>query len=71
MNMTDNELIYVSVILQLLYDGKADTSPLSPTIKNFLQGMIDEYEEDPNDPMNKQLYYACNTMLESNIKDYH
>jgi len=71
MNMTDNELIYVSVILQLLYDGKADTSPLSPTIKNFLQGIRDEYEEDPSDPMNEQLYYACNTMLESNIKDYH
>ena len=71
MNMTDNELIYVSVILQLLYDGKADTSSLSPTIKNFLQGIINEYEEDPTDPLNKQLYYACNTMLESDIKDYH
>jgi len=71
MNMTDNELIYVSVILQLLYDGKADTSPLSPTIRKFLQGIVEEYEEDPNDPMNKQLYYACNTMLESDIKDYH
>ena len=71
MEMTDNELIYVSVILQLLYDGKADTSPLSPTIKKFLQGIMEEYEEDPTDPTNKQLYYACNTMLESNIKDYH
>ena len=71
MNMTDNELIYVSVILQLLYDGKADTSPLSPTIKNFLQGIIEEYEDDPSDPLNEQLYYACNTMLESDIKDYH
>lgn len=71
MNTTDNELIYVSVILQLLYEGKADTSPLSPTIKNFLQGIKDEYEEYPDDPMNEQLYYACNTMLESNIKDYH
>jgi len=71
MNMTDNELIYVSVILQLLYDGKADTSPLSPTMKNFFHGIRDEYEEDPSDPMNEQLYYACNTMLEANIKDYH
>ena len=71
MNMTDNELIYVSVILQLLYEGKADTSPLSPTIRKFLQGITEEYEEDPSDPMNKQLYYACNTMLESDIKDYH
>jgi hypothetical protein len=71
MNMTDNELIYVSVILQLLYDGKADMSPLSPAIKNFLQGIIDEYEEDPTDPLNIQLYYACNTMLEKDIKDYH
>jgi len=71
MNMTDNELIYVSVILQLLYDGKADTSPLSPTIRKFLQGIIEEYEDDPSDPLNEQLYYACNTMLESNIKDYH
>jgi hypothetical protein len=71
MNMTDNELIYVSVILQLLYDGKADTSPLSPTIKKFLQGIIEEYEDDPSDPLNEQLYYACNTMLESDIKDYH
>ena len=69
--MTDNEIIYVSVILQLLYEGKADTSTLSPTIKNFLQGIKDEYEEDPEDPMNIQLYHACNTMLESNIKDYH
>jgi len=69
--MTDNELIYVSVILQLLYEGKADTSTLSPTIRKFLQGIIDEYEEDPTDPMNLQLYYACNTMLEANKKDYH
>jgi hypothetical protein len=71
MNMTDNELIYVSVILQLLYDGKADMSPLSPAIKNFLQGIIDEYEEDPTDPLNIHIYYACNTMLEKDIKDYH
>jgi len=71
MKMTDNELIYVSVILQLLYEGKANTAPLSPTIRNFLKGITDEYEEDPHDPMNEQLYYACNTMLESNIKDYH
>ena len=71
MNMTDNELIYVSVILQLLYDGKADISPLSPAVQNFLKGIRDEYEEDPTDPLNIQLYYACNTMLDKDIKDYH
>ena len=71
MNMTDNELIYVSVILQLLYEGKADISPLSPAIQKFLKGIIEEYEEDPTDPLNIQLYYACNTMLDKNEKDYH
>lgn len=71
MNMTDNELIYVSVILQLLYEGKADVSPLSPTIQKFLEGIRQEYEEDPTDPINLQLYYACNTMLESKKEDFH
>jgi len=69
--MTDNELVYISVILQLLKDGNADTSHLSPTVRSFIEGILLEYEGDPEDPVNELLYYAADTYLTSDIKDYH
>jgi len=62
--MTENECVYVSVILQLIFDGEAKLGELSPAVKSFVEGIVDEFNLDPDDPYTKELYYAANTMLE-------
>jgi hypothetical protein len=62
--MTTSECIYVSIILQLLFEGEAKTKDLSPVVRNFLDLLIEGFEERPDDPKINELYYAANTMLE-------
>jgi aspartyl aminopeptidase len=57
-------LLYISIILQLLNDGEADISDLSPAVKSFILGIQDEFEHTPEGDNKDQFYYAANTLLE-------
>jgi hypothetical protein len=55
--MTENELVYISLIMQLLIDGKANLNNLSPGVKGFLEGVIKEHNRDPEEELNFNLYH--------------
>lgn len=69
--MSEQEIIYISLIMQLIVDGKADTSKLSPGAQKFLDGCIENYLEDPEDSYNHHLYHYATVMLNPEKEKLH
>jgi len=60
--MTEQEAILISIILNMAIDGKCDLTQLSPHVAGFIEGTIEDYEEDPEE--NEVLYWYAHTVLE-------
>jgi len=69
--MTDNELVYISAILQLMDEGGAKLNDLAPAVRRFLIGMQVEYNDTDNEEVKHQLYYAINTYLGNDSNTLH
>jgi len=73
--MTENELVYLSVIMQLVGDCKPDLTHLSPTIRAFILGVTEsKYEtSDPeeSDEVTKRLYFYANEVLDFDKEKMH
>jgi len=63
--MTENTLtlMYISIILQLIYDGQADLEQISPNVLEFIMGIIETFEETPEGEEKELLYFAANKLL--------
>jgi len=69
--MSEQELIYISVIMQLVVEGKAQLSNLSPGIQSFLEGAVDNYLADPEDEQNFTLYHYATGVFNPNKEGMH
>jgi hypothetical protein len=47
--MTEQEAILISIILNMAVDGKCDLSQLSPNVAAFIEGTVEDYNEDPEE----------------------
>jgi hypothetical protein len=61
--MTEQEAILISIILNMAVDGKCDLSQLSPNVAAFVEGTLEDYNEDPDD--NEVLYWYAHEALET------
>ena len=59
--MTEDQALMVSIILNMAVDGKADLSQLSPHVADYIEGLVDEYNEDTE--KNADLYWFAHEAL--------
>jgi len=69
--MSEQELIYVSIIMQLVVDGKADLDGLSPGVKKFLEGVLEDYHRNPEDEYTHQLYHFATVTFNPEREKMH
>jgi predicted ATP-dependent protease len=66
--MSDTELVYLSVIMQLVGECKPDLSQLSPSVRMFITGATESKFEtvdpDESDEVTKRLYFYANEVLD-------
>jgi hypothetical protein len=53
--MTEEQAILISIILNMAVDGKCDLSQLSPNVAAFIEGTLEDYNEE--DPEERQVLY--------------
>ena len=64
--------LYVSLILQLLFEGGADESNLTPAVQTFLDEMSDQFMTlDPDSEESATLYYAADMLLNPDKRKMH
>jgi len=66
--MTNQEVVLISIILQLIVEGKANTNNLSPGVKEYLEGVVESFLEDPENEASAQLYHFATTVFNTNKK---
>jgi len=66
--MTNQEITHVSIIMQLIIDGKANTDNLSPGVREYLEGVVESFLEDPENEANAYLYHFATTVFNTNKK---
>jgi len=62
MNDDFDSVITVSIILNLVKDGRADLAALSPFVQDYIRGMMADYEES-DDEEKKMLYWFAHDIL--------
>lgn len=67
--MSEQEIIYISVIMQLVVDGKANLNNLSPGVRSFLEGAVSEYINNPEDEQSFMLYHYATTVFNANKEE--
>jgi hypothetical protein len=60
--MTEQEAILISIILNMAVDGKCDLSQLSPNVAAFVEGTVEDYNEDPEE--SQVLYWYAHEALD-------
>lgn len=61
--MSNERVLYISIILQLVVDGNADLSKLDPNVKALIDGAVGEYLENPDEEENQLLYHYATMTL--------
>jgi hypothetical protein len=64
MQSSESEVLMLSMILNLVVDGKANLANLSPHVKDYILGLLDEYETEVEQGEGDVLYWYAHTMLE-------
>lgn len=67
----DAQVLMLSVILNLVIDGEAKLEELSPGVAGYVQGILDDFAEDPDGELNQQLYWFAHTALTDFKKGLH
>lgn len=60
--MTEQELIYISIILNMAVDGKCDLKQLSPAVAEFVEGAVKNYKGS-TDKEKEVLYWHAHEAL--------
>lgn len=60
--------ILTSVALNLMKDGKADLSALSPLVQEYLIGLLEDYDAS-DDEEQEQLYWFAHTTLSEQLDE--
>lgn len=61
--MDEVSVAHLSIILQLCIDGEAKLEELSPPVKEYILGILADFEADPDAEDNQQLYWFANEFL--------
>ena len=64
MQSSESEVLMLSMILNLVVDGKSNLDNLSPYVKDYILGLVDEYETEVEQGEGDVLYWYAHTMLE-------
>ena len=64
MQSSESEVLMLSMILNLVVDGKSNLDNLSPYVKDYILGLVDEYETEVEQGEGDILYWYAHTMLE-------
>lgn len=58
-----NEVFYVSIILQMAIDGQTKLDYLHPALKEFIEGMLEEFDGVDNQEAKDKLFFTCTNAL--------
>jgi hypothetical protein len=64
MQSSESEVLMLSMILNLVVDGKSNLDNLSPYVKDYVLGLLDEYETEVEQGEGDVLYWYAHTLLE-------
>jgi hypothetical protein len=69
--MNETECMLLSVILNLAVDGKADLSKLSPDVADFVEGSLEDYQEESDEESEELYWYAHNVLSKLSTRKVH
>jgi hypothetical protein len=64
MQSSESEVLMLSMILNLVVDGKSNLDNLSPYVKDYILGLLEEYETEVEQGEGDVLYWYAHTLLE-------
>jgi len=63
MQSSESEVLMLSMILNLVVDGKSNLDNLSPYVRDYILGLLDEYETEFEQDEGDILYWYAHNML--------
>jgi len=63
MQSSESEVLMLSMILNLVVDGKSNLDNLSPYVRDYILGLLDEYEAEVERGEGDILYWYAHSML--------
>jgi len=63
MQSSESEVLMLSMILNLVVDGKSNLDNLSPYVRDYILGLVDEYETEVEQNEGDILYWYAHNML--------
>jgi len=54
----DGQVVMLSIVLNLVFEGRCDLSNVSPYIREYIRGILQEYEEESEEDAEKLYWYA-------------
>jgi len=54
----DNQAVMLSIILNLVFEGRCDLSNVSPYIRDYIEGILQEFDEESEEDAEKLYWYA-------------
>jgi len=63
MQSSESEVLMLSMILNLVVDGKSNLDNLSPYVKDYVLGLLDEYEAEEEAGEGEILYWYAHNLL--------
>ena len=60
----DNQVVMLSIVLNLVFEGRCDLSNVSPYIRDYIEGILQEFDEESEEDAEKLYWYAHATLKE-------
>jgi hypothetical protein len=60
----DNQAVMLSIVLNLVFEGRCDLSNVSPYIRDYIEGILQEFDEESEEDAEKLYWYAHATLKE-------
>ena len=54
----DEQVVLLSIILNLVVEGRCDLSNVSPYVNNYIEGILQEFREESEENAEKLYWYA-------------
>jgi len=70
-SLQEEKLVLTSIIMQMSLFCKPDLDHLSPAIKDFLEGTMEEYADHEDEELVQRLVYYANEVLETDKESLH
>ena len=63
MESSESEVLMLSIILNLVVDGQSNLDSLSPYVRDYILGLLEEYEAEVEEGEGDILYWYAHDLL--------